>query len=570
MPISALTVLAMCATLHLSAPRSASAQQTLHGTIRDSLANTALSGAVVAALAGDGSTIARTITGSAGEFRLTAGSSPTRLRVIHIGYQPRELSLPFTSDSALLIRLARSPAVLDVVHISTDELCPQSSSNNAAFQVWQRARAGLLAAIVTREANPALDTTLQFKRSADPSNAAVRQQTVVRHIGQTTRPFTAPSPPNRLARDGYMLEDATGRTFFLPDADVLLDDSFAGTHCFRATVGDATHPNQVGLAFHPIGRLNHAIDIAGTIWLDSSGDTLRSVAIHYTGVDVGPSPSANVDFVNAPNGATLISRWAITIPIVTLHRAGSSPSPGGRVTSRSDEVDVEELYVAGGQTMSAHWRDGSMWRAPIAGVVGDVIDQRSRRPVAHALVTFDGTSDTLSTDSLGHFESRAMLPARYTIRVTDTSLAAYGRDRTDARVIDVASGALTSHHAELPSYDESVMQLCRRSRSESSPGMIVGHVSFLQSDTAVGARDVRLRVSWPLEYVRTPANAGMAPLDVAQDVSIDARGRFVVCGVPMDQRIDLHLTTGTRSADTSLTIVRDTIKLLNWAPFRPR
>jgi hypothetical protein len=566
----AFSILLAVGTLCVSAPSVTFAQGTIRGTVRDSTTGATLSGAVVAALDASDRTIARTISELSGAFRLSVTSSPTRLRVIHIGYQPRDIVFHASNDTTIQILLVKSPPLLDVVRASGDELCPRTSRNDQSFQLWERARAGLLATIVSRESNAAFDTTLTYRRRIEPAGDIVHEQSVVRRKGTTTRPFTAASPPNRLATAVYLREDASGRTFYLPDADVLLDESFADTHCFHAVPGHASHSGDVGLAFRPVGHLDHSVDVEGEIWIDRAREVLQSVEFHYTGVDVGPAPTGRVDFVSVANGASFISDWSITIPTIQIRRAAVSTSQSGRTSSaRPDEIEVTELYTAGGQTVSARWRDGTVWRAPGAAVIGKVSEHGTQRAVAHVVVTFEGTSDTLSTDSAGHFASNVMIPGRYTMHVTDTALAALGRDRSDTHVVEIVSGHVTVQDAELPSYNESIAQVCRGASSESNSGMLIGRVT-LPAIMKIRAGDARIKANWTLESDRAVAGSKLGGFANQRDGNLDARGRFVICGLPLDRAIRLHLSASAASADTTLTIVRDSVKTIDWHPFAPR
>ena len=76
------------------------------------------------------------------------------------------------------------------------------------------------------------------------------------------------------------------RNFFAPDADVLLDESFATSHCFRLAADDTSHRGQIGLAFTPApgrGR-DTLVDVAGVIWIDRATPALRSLEFLYTGL----------------------------------------------------------------------------------------------------------------------------------------------------------------------------------------------------------------------------------------------------------------------------------------------
>src|SRR5262245_58841318 len=82
-----------CVSCALAVQSAAAQGQVLRGVVHDSTAVVPLAGAVVVTLDANGDSIARTITDSAGRFVLTSAIADRadRLRVIRIGYLPREI-----------------------------------------------------------------------------------------------------------------------------------------------------------------------------------------------------------------------------------------------------------------------------------------------------------------------------------------------------------------------------------------------------------------------------------------------------------------------------------------------
>src|SRR5438552_2080755 len=121
--------------------------QTVNGVVRDSATRQPISGAVVSVVDATGKTLRRTIADQAGKFILPVDAAAARLRVLRIGFQPRDV--PLAAGDISMIRL---PALLPVVRVSDRPLCPGSSDRGLAFVLWEQARAALLAAVVAREA----------------------------------------------------------------------------------------------------------------------------------------------------------------------------------------------------------------------------------------------------------------------------------------------------------------------------------------------------------------------------------------------------------------------------------
>jgi hypothetical protein len=543
----------------------AGAQSTVRGVVRDSATAGAIPAAVVTALDANGKVVARSMTNVAGRFTVSAANA-IKLRVVRIGFSPRDVALPVNStDGPIAIAMAHIPPLLEAVQVSGQELCPESSERGGAFAVWDQAKAGLLATVVARDANPAIATTLTFERREASSDGLVHQQVVRTTRGSTTRPFIAPASPAVLAQSGYMKESEATRTFYAPDADVLLDDSFASTHCFHLQNADAIHLGQIGLAFTPMRGLSHAVDVAGVIWTDGATTALASVDFRYTGVqDAGDhGPSGHIEFRTVSNGIAFVERWNLRIPILVYPAVTSGVRIGGRYgdTPRSNPT-ADETYVAGGSVLAAQWPDSVTWSSEVTGVTGVVTDHGNDAPLAGVVASVAGTSDTSTTDDAGKF-SIPLIPGRYTLVVRDTSLVAFARDRAESRVVDVALGKPANARVVLPAMSETIAQMCRIKVESANPAMLTGRVYFPDDKMAKSAR---IRVTWNIPFEQTlnasPLMEHLRELD--RDADVDARGRFVVCGVPFEQSMHVQLIYKGGSADTTVTIRRVLHGSLEW------
>lgn len=537
----------------------ATAQESVHGVVVDSATQLGLPGAVVSARDSSGHMVGRTITNGQGAFLIRPTSAPVRLDIVRIGYRPQR-AIPKRDDS-LHVAMVPVAQLLTGMKISDRALCPGSSAATSTFELWEQARAGLLASIVAREANPASVRSIVYERELAEGDDVVRRQTERVQVGQSTRPFLAPSA-EQLASGGYMKEEGTGRRYFAPDADVLFDDSFAASHCFRAQAADAEHAGEIGLAFDPQKERAAPVDVSGVIWIQADHPEVRSIDFRYTGLESAMEDAGgHIELVSPPNAAAFIDRWSIRVPILTpVTTSAGSVDEGRVVRSRSAEYRVSGFYVAGGVISSARWKDGSSWEAPATGVAGIVVDRHSGEPAGNVLITFTGTADTLVTDSLGRFANRQMLAGTYQMITSDTSLLAVGRDRSDRRVVRITRGEVLDQRVELPSIQESIAQICEKPQSTSDPAMLVGHVLFSSPALARGAR---VGVSWRF----TDSRVGpVHQMELSRDAEVDSRGRFVVCAVPPDQRLDLHLTFDGGHADTSIVIHRTYVGRIEWRP----
>jgi carboxypeptidase family protein len=409
------------------------------------------------------------------------------LRAIRIGFQPRELRLPaprpLTSIS-LDLRMLQLPALLSTMKVSARKLCPGSEGRTDAFVLWEQARAGLLAAVVAREAKPATVTTLTFERALSPWDEQVHQLRVQARTGVTARPFLASGPPAEFVSTGYMQEDATGRTWHAPDADVMLDESFAATHCFHIETADNVHRDAIGLAFEPSPGRDSLVDVSGVLWLDRAVPALQELDFRFTSLEpaaVSASAGGQLTFRTMPNGVVFIERWVMRMPVLTLAYAEGSNE---RVTTRDQRdrtnrrnLRVSEVRERGGEVTSAQWPDGTRFDATPGKVSGRILKKGTQEPIPHALVYLDGSADTTSTDSTGRFSLSPVVPGRYSLKATDTTLAAYTPKRSVARVFEVVRDQESNITIELSPLDPRLSARGGTTSTQSAPSASVPSAS---------------------------------------------------------------------------------------------
>ncbi|MDB4874873.1 MAG: hypothetical protein JWM41_1319 [Gemmatimonadetes bacterium] len=549
--------------------------QRIRGVVRDSASSALLPGAVVSVVDSLGNPAGRTIADGAGGFTLPLGPGAARLHVIRIGYAPRDVPLPvarLAGDASISFSMLRIPPVLDAVRVVGTELCPGSVERGAAFQLWEQARAGLLAAVVAREAKPASATTLMFERGMWPNDNLIRRQRVTPRTGRTTKPFTAAAAPSTFAKNGYVDEDATGaRTYNAPDEDVLLDESFAATHCFHLEASDKAHPDQAGLAFAPVKGRDTLVDVAGVIWIDRAAPALRTLEFRYVGLEPAADRSGtggHLEFRTMPNGVTFIEYWTLRLPIMTQLEIGASsrtrPAPS-RTTRRQDRFDyrVAEIIEAGGQVLQAKWDDSVRWEAPPTGLTGSVVQRGTQAPIANALITLRGTPDTVTADAAGRFTFTPIVAGRYTVVVTDTALSAFAPDRSETRVVNVARGQVMLMRTELAPLAGVIADVCKGQRMSSGTATLVGSVAPTDGTKLANAE---VRGTWQAGYAVTGNNVVVIS-SLQQHSTVDDRGRFVLCGIARGRPVRLRVSRGAAFADTSVTM-SDSIELesIDWRP----
>jgi hypothetical protein len=247
--------------------------QILHGTVRDSLSNLPIFGAVVLSANDSGRQLSRGLTNERGEFRLPSLPGTARLRILRIGYRARDVSVSASlidSNSPLDVQMRAIPPLLDPVVATANRLCPRRSDQGAVAAMWQQARAGLIATIISREDNPAQVVILRYQRMTAGSGDDFADQRVAIDSGQWSTPFSAARSAGDFVARGFLDQFADGRRhFYGPDALVLLDEAFQSNYCLSFADANEAHRNQIGLRFAPATPKSGRVDIEGTLWVDT-------------------------------------------------------------------------------------------------------------------------------------------------------------------------------------------------------------------------------------------------------------------------------------------------------------
>ena len=542
-----LTILAFLSPV---APRALDAQQ-IRGTVRDSAGLVPIAGAVVSVLDSAGLVFARALTDEQGRFRLPSAPALTRVRVVRIGFRPREVRLPIAGpdgDVGVDLAMVAVPHVLEAVEVTGTSICPPRRDRGQALALWEQARDGLLATVVARETKPPKARWLGFRRELDPRSARIVSQRTHTHAAVVSRPFVAPHRADEFAIRGYMREGAFGRNYEGPDADVLLDESFFSTHCFAIQPEDNEHRDQVGLAFVPAPGRDTIVEISGVLWMDRTTPALRTLEFRYTGLEPAAraaNSGGTLAFATMPNGVALMVRWSIRMAELGRYQRampsrGQLVMPNGK--NRWEQYDVHVLALAdsGGELVSASWSDGAQWKATLGTVTGHVVADGSGEPIGNVRVWLEGMDSAAITDSTGAFVFESVLPGPYTLWATDSTLAGWGIVGGKHSVIEVPRGLPMEVRVEMPSAADTFRETCREGASNSS-AVLFGQV--LGADGSP-ASDVAIEVIW-MDNLQGQVWNGR------RTANTDAGGRFHVCNVRRDRPLRLGVI---RAGETVLTV----------------
>lgn len=561
--------------------------QRVSGVVRDSASGRGLPGAVVIIASARDEPLARTLSDARGRYTLPLTPTAARLRVLRLGYRPQIREIPVAAASADLtldVALFPVPTLLSAVSVIDQPSCPRTDDGQAAMSLWEQSRAALLASVVAREAKPARVTNLTYERALRPNDSLVLYQRVRSRSGQSTRSFVAPRAPAEMNRTGYVETGPDGLRFDIPDADVLLDDSFAATHCFHVSRDDNAHADEIGLAFEPAPHRDELVDVRGVLWLDPNAPALRSLEFRYTRLDpaaIEAGAGGTIHFQTISNGVVAISDWMVMLPALEESRgtrrsldlgANGSLQPRRR---RRMAKSVVQLRETGGVLLNATWPDSVEWRAPMATIAGRVKTEGTGAPLSHSLVTIAGTADSAVTDSEGRFEFSPMLPGRYAFQGTDTSFSFVAAARSVTHSVSVAPGDTATLDFTLPSRETTLAKACSASDSRSEPAIsdsrtggtrqrsvLLGQVVLPPGTPTAG---LQLTGRWEAGYVLGPTTA------IKEDggtMDLASSGRFMLCRVARLRPVMLQLSKAfTRLADTLVIVPGDSaFASVEWHP----
>lgn len=436
------------------------AQEAMNGVVVDSATGAAISAAVVVSLDLAGRERGRVLTGAQGEFRLPFDTAVVQLRVLRMGFRPRAVPMAgFDKGQLARAEMVRLPQLMSRVSVRSNRSCPRQPDDGLVFSLWEQARIGLVASVVAREATKARSTILVYERTLDEADS-VSQQTVRTVVGEWSRPFGAAFSAEAFAEHGFVERHLDGRrTFFAPDADVLLETAFLDAYCFSLSQAVAHRPQQVGLRFVPAKRRHNRTDVDGTLWIDTADRVLRDIDYRYVGLERGSDrygPGGVISFREMSNGVLVVERWSIRMVTALVER--TAPLSKGGATGHWGERAAARFAVSegGGELAEASWPDGATWQGHLGEALVRVVDSAGA-PIAGALVRLDSTDYARITDSTGAARFVGLLPGPYRATAADSVMrvvaldlgsAAYfhaARDSSSSVTIRVASphGALT-------------------------------------------------------------------------------------------------------------------------------
>jgi hypothetical protein len=344
--------------------------QVVRGDVTDAASHAPIFGAIILVFDTSGTRVGGAISDDSGRFsiRLTAAGS-YRLRAERIGYAANGFdTITVARGAAVVAHLTAASAVvmLPAVYVSTSARCvirPTEGAETAV--VWEEARKALDATEVALDGHLVYAVRKRYKRDLDGTSLNVRSQTILIDSVTLEHPWQTSVSPEDLARVGYgVVYDGDPIPGFLtpgdsilavPDANVLLSDAFARTHCFkvRHDAGDTDHAGLIGLTFSPAIKRS-APDVTGTLWLDSATALLKYMEFRHTNLFAEVSPrryGGRMDFELLPGGIWVVRSWTVRLPVMSNANTNSAGMGDARYITGGHHVAI--FHDDGGELLSA-------------------------------------------------------------------------------------------------------------------------------------------------------------------------------------------------------------------------
>lgn len=301
-----------------------------------------------------GREVVRTLTDETGRVRLDAPPGVYRVFVLRIG-MARWNGEPFTLGAGDTIRTPieapEHPVLLSEIAVRGERRCRvRPEDGSAAAQLWEEARTALEATDWTITHPVYRFQTRRYVRTFGPSGNRLTEDQQYPGPGYSAWPFRS-LPAESLAARGFAQPDAEGvTTYYGPDLPVFLSGVFLAQHCYRVEQpkGDSAD-SRIGLGFEPVER-GRLVDVAGVLWLDRRSSELRELLFHYTNLGgwAGRGAQGRVVFERLPNGAWVIRRWSIRMPIPRVVARPMNMPGVVAATGTSDTVGIAGYREEGG------------------------------------------------------------------------------------------------------------------------------------------------------------------------------------------------------------------------------
>jgi hypothetical protein len=523
--------------------------QRVRGTLTDSSTKEPIGGAVVTVFDSAGKYLARSIADGDGKFAVMRVVGSRKMRVIRIGYTPRDIPI-VDADSIYNVRMQPVASRLATMSSTGKRICPGENASADALELWEQARAGLLASVVAREAFPPRVRIRTSRKTLEPIRRQILQDSVDLKDLVVERSFVAARPAWAFAENGYIRESAGGeRDYYAPDEAVMLDATFAATHCLHVIQGNGPRFGETGIAFEPIidAARDTLVDVTGVLWLQRDSLRLKSLEFQYTNLEPAAKGSGGeIWFAIMPSGAAMVERWAIKTPVLAFDEEANPTGVRRAVPPRVRRTNTRTIGYreTSGQIISATWPDGREWHGDSPRVTG-IVSNLQGEPVPGAVVWLRDGRDTASTNADGIFHLPYQPPGIYTVLASDSVLAGEGISRTVAVRVQLFSAGDHALSLRLHPRSEVFPLLCPANSYKEGTGVLLAKLLMSDGTPAANAR-IEVEATQLIVVGDTIARPSIRKGEAGED------GRFVICGIDKSRRLIVRAFKGREAAGVAL------------------
>lgn len=562
--------------------------QQVSGTAQISESRASSPGTTVVLVGPSGVIVAGTLSGADGRYFLRAPAPGRyRVRARRLGFAPDSSSeMNFSVDAVLHFDPLLRPITASLQSVSvegTDRCVVSPGSGAQAFRLWEATQNALSATLAASTGKLFAFRLGRFQREVDAGTGRIIHGSESEMRALSSEPYYSISPDS-LATTGFARAEGDSAVYFVPDARTLTSAVFAQTHCMRA-IQDRAKPEQIGLGFEPVAGTGEQqsrsansglVDVGGVLWLDRASGELRNLDYRYErgagnralGSSATESATGRIEYRRLDNGAWIVNRWLIRVPVQKDERSNtlSSSGTGDNPTVRSTRVarttafweiggDVRAILDPGDPALSQKSEVGVVRGSIVAGpnhvgVPNVEIDVASTGPSAQSRRTTSGRDGLFVFDSLPEGDYRLTVSA-----------ASFDTLNTVVQPVPLRIGASTVQTVTIaiPSAEEGRAALCSANRS--STAIVHGFVT----DSATGQRvgGAHVEAYWLSGATR---NIGGLSASAHQRVTLtDSNGKYVFCGMEPTSRLLLTASLGSRKSPRtpSITIVAGDMRLAN-------
>lgn len=273
-------------------------------------------------------------------FRLPEADTAS-IRAVRPGLRPTVAPRIFvgegrTKELRLILGTDRVTLATVSVTASADRFCG-SRADAGGGQLWNEARTVLETTVLTER-----DSALQIRsieyEGRPQSDGSVRIADSTLRVVPLDEAFGR-AHYDSLFKFGFIRRNSPGvTTYYAPNAELLADERFVASHCFRMAPEDTLADGVVGVRFEPRFRPRYT-GVAGTLWLDVATYKLRRIEFEYLNPPLHhrtAGTGGTIEFTELPTGHWITQAWTIRMSSPAAGTSFASAGPAGSALRRGE------------------------------------------------------------------------------------------------------------------------------------------------------------------------------------------------------------------------------------------